>query len=62
MMSKGHAAAQITQAGCPDGSLASNYEALTGGTNAWKDFSAAVAALSGGVTSDNPWGAATAVA
>ena len=48
MMSKGHTAAQITQAGCPDGSLASNYTALNGGTNAWWDFSAAVAGLAGG--------------
>ena len=61
MMSKGHTAAQITQAGCPDRSLASNYTALTGSTNAWLDFSAAVAGLAGGVTSDNPWGAAAAV-
>ena len=62
MMSKGYTAAKITQAGCPDGSLTSNYEALTGKSTAWTDFSAAVAALSHGVTSDNPWGAAAAVA
>jgi len=62
MMSKGYTAAQITQAGCPDGSLASNYTALTGATNPWKNFSAAVAALSGGVTSDDPWRAAAGVA
>ena len=62
MMSKGHTAVQIAQAACPDGSLASNYTALTGGTNAWHDFSAAIAGLTGGITSDNPWGAAAAVA
>ena len=62
MMSKGYTAAQITQAACPDGSLTSNYTALTRGTNAWRDFSAAVAGLAGGVTPDDPWGAAAAVA
>jgi hypothetical protein len=62
MMSRGYTGAQIAQAACPDGSLASNYTALTGGTNAWQDFSAAVAGLAGGVTSDNPWGAAAVVA
>ena len=57
MMSRGFTAAQITQAACPDGTLASNYTALVGaGANAWSDFSAAVAALPNGVTSDNPWG------
>jgi hypothetical protein len=62
MMSKGNSPAKITQAGCPDGSLASNYKALTGKDTAWRDFSAAVAALHGGITSDDPWGAAPAVA
>jgi hypothetical protein len=57
MLSKGYTAAQITQAGCPDGTLASNYQALTGAANAWAAFSAAVNALPGGITSDNPWGA-----
>jgi len=56
MISRGFTAAQITQAGCPDGTLASNYTALGAGVNAWTDFSAAVNALRGGVTSDNPWG------
>ncbi len=56
MMSRGFTAAQITQAGCPDGTLASNYTALGAGANAWADFSAAVNALPGGVTSDNSWG------
>ena len=56
MLSKGYTAAQITQAGCPDGSLASNYQALTGAATAWADFSAAVNALPGRITSDNPWG------
>jgi hypothetical protein len=62
MMSKGHTAAQITQAGCPDGTLASNYEALTGRTTGWSDFTAAVRALPHGVTSDNPWGAGHTIA
>ena len=62
MMSKGYTAAKITQAGCPDGSLASNYHALTGRTTAWSDFIAAVRALPHGVGSDNPWGAAVPVA
>lgn len=55
MMSKGYTAAQITQAACPDGSLASNYQALTGRANAWADFIAAIQALPHGVDSDNPW-------
>ena len=62
MMSKGYTAAKITQAGCSDGSLASNYHALTGRTTAWHDFIAAVRALPHGVGSDNPWGAAVPVA
>jgi hypothetical protein len=55
MMSQGHSPADITKAGCADGSLASNYQALTGKTTAWQDFSASVAGLAGGVSSDNPW-------
>jgi hypothetical protein len=42
--------------------LASNYKALTGKDTAWHDFSAAIAALHHGITSDDPWGAAPAVA
>jgi hypothetical protein len=57
MLSKGYTAAQITQAGCPDGTLASNYQALTGVANAWAAFSAAVNALTTGIKSDDPWGA-----
>jgi hypothetical protein len=56
MISNGYTAAQITQAGCPDGTLASNYLALTGSATAWADFSAAVGALAGGINSDNPCG------
>jgi hypothetical protein len=56
MVSRGFTAAQITQAGCPDGTLASNYKTLTNTATAWSDFSAAVAALPGGVGSDDPWG------
>ena len=62
MMSQGHTPAQITQAGCSDGSLASNYKALTGRASAWSDFLAAVNRLPHGVDSDDPWGAATPVA
>jgi hypothetical protein len=56
MLSKGFTAAQITQAGCPDGTMASNYQALTGAATAWADFSAALGGLSGTITSDDPWG------
>lgn len=55
MVSKGFTAAQIAQAGCPDGTLASNYLSLTGSSTAWADFIAAVSGLPGGVTSDDPW-------
>lgn len=58
MLSKGYTAFQITQAGCPDNKLASNYQALTGSANAWTDFSNAVSGLGGSITSDNPWSAA----
>jgi hypothetical protein len=58
MVSKGITAARITQAGCPDGILASNYSVLTGATDAWKDFIAAVGALPQGVVSDDPWATA----
>ena len=61
MMSQGHTPAQITQAGCPDGSLASNYHALTGRSSAWSDFIAAVRALPHGVDSDDPWRALPAI-
>jgi hypothetical protein len=56
MMSKGFSAAQITQAACPDGTLASNYKTLTGAATAWADFSAALQTLAGPIRSDNPWG------
>jgi hypothetical protein len=55
MMAKGYSAAQITQAGCPDTTLASNYAALTGATTAWKDFDAALAQRSGAMRTDDPW-------
>lgn len=58
MLSKGFTAAQITQAGCPTGTLASNYSALTGSSTAWADSSTAVAALQTRITSDDPWSAA----
>jgi hypothetical protein len=56
MISNQFTAAQITQAGCPDGTLASNYLALTGKTSAWADLNAALTGLTGPITSDNPWG------
>lgn len=47
----------IVQAGCPKTrTLAACYQVLFGKTTAWADFSAAVAALPGPVTNDNPWG------
>jgi hypothetical protein len=58
MISKGLTAAQITQAGCPLGTLASNYSALTGSATAWADFIGAVNALPSGISSDDPWGTA----
>jgi hypothetical protein len=57
MLSKGFSAAQITQAGCRDGTLASNYSTLTGAATAWSDFSRAVNALVGPIDSDDPWNA-----
>jgi hypothetical protein len=55
IQSKGFTPAQITQAGCPDGTLRSNYAALTGKTSAWADFGVALAGLSGAIASDDPW-------
>ena len=55
MISKGFAAAEIAKAGCPDGTLASNYTALTGRSGAWADFSGAVGALPEAIASDDPW-------
>jgi hypothetical protein len=58
MISRSFTAAQITQAGCPDGTLASNYAALTGSNTAWPDFSIAVSGLGAPITSDDPWSSA----
>ncbi len=55
MISQGFTAAEITQAACPDGTLASNYTALTGKRTAWADFIAAVRALPQAIASDDPW-------
>jgi hypothetical protein len=55
LVSLGHSPTQIVQAGCPDGTLASNYKALTGRTTAWFDFATAVNALPNDVTGDDPW-------
>jgi hypothetical protein len=62
LISQGHKLSQVAQAMVKlgdAGTLAGLYAALTGdaAANAWPKFSAAVAALSGGVTSDDPWGA-----
>ena len=56
LMSMGYSAAQITQAGEPAGTLASNYTALTGKTTAWADFMAGVSALGKPITNDDPFG------
>ena len=60
LLSQGHDLPQIAQAmvGLGDsGTLADLYAQLTGdaATNAWSKFQAAVAALPGGVTSDDPF-------
>lgn len=62
LLSQGHTLAQIAQTmvGLGDtGTLAELYARLTGdaATNAWSKFSAAVAALPGGVTTDDPFNA-----
>jgi hypothetical protein len=57
MMSQGYGLDQITQAG--GATLALNYSALTGKTTAYPDLVAAVKALPGGVTSDDPWQGST---
>ncbi len=54
LVSRGFAVSQIVQAGCPRGTLASNYSILGQGQNAWGDFMAAVKGLPV-ITSDNPW-------
>ncbi len=59
MMKLGYTVAQLVQAGEPDGTLKSNYAAITGkpATQAFADFKAAVAAA-GAVNDDNPFQAA----
>jgi hypothetical protein len=62
LLSQGHTLAQVAQAMVAlgdSGTLAGLYHQLTGGpaTNAWPTFTAALGALSGGVTSDDPFGA-----
>jgi hypothetical protein len=62
LMSQGHGLSDIAKAmvGLGDsGTLAALYARLTGGaaSDAWPNFSSAVSALSGGVTSDDPFGA-----
>lgn len=60
MTKLGYTVPQIVQAGEPDGTLATNFAALTGNpaSGAFAHFQAAVAAA-GGPTSDNPFGAMT---
>lgn len=57
MLSQGYTLAQIVQAGELDGTLASNWSALTGGepSRAFASFAAALEAA-GGPTSDDPFG------
>lgn len=55
MQSLGYTWGQIIQAGCPDGTLASNYKALTGKEGGWDAFMLAVNQLKGEIVTDNPW-------
>jgi hypothetical protein len=62
LLSQGHTLAEVAQATAAlgdSGTLARLYHQLTGGpaTDAWSTFTAAVGALAGGVTSDDPFGA-----
>ena len=54
MLSLGFTPAQITQAGEPSGTLASNYTALTGKTTAWADMTAALVGVK--IADDDPFG------
>ena len=58
MMAQGYSAAQITQAGEPQGTLASNYAAVTGETasSAWPKLIAGVNALGKPIANDDPFG------
>jgi hypothetical protein len=62
ILSQGHSVAEVAQAMVSlgdSGTLAQLYARLTGtpATDAWSRFSAAIDALSGGVTSDDPFNA-----
>jgi hypothetical protein len=62
LLSQGYSLAQVAQAMVAlgdSGTLAQLYGRLTGKpeTNAWSQFSAAINGISGGVTSDDPFGA-----
>jgi hypothetical protein len=62
ILSQGHGVAEVAQAMVSlgdSGTLAQLYARLTGtpATDAWSRFSAAIDALSGGVTSDDPFNA-----
>ena len=66
LLSKGHSLSQVAQAMVvrgDAGTLAQLYAQLTGDvdTNAWPKFIAAIDALAGGVTSDDPFDALAAV-
>jgi hypothetical protein len=55
MLSQGFTPTELVQAACPDGTLASNYKALTGKATAWADFKATVDALTAEIDGDDPW-------
>jgi len=63
MVKQGHTLDKIVQAGEPNGTLASNYAALTGkpAMQAFSDFQAAINSIGGisAIKGDNPWGAVT---
>jgi hypothetical protein len=66
LLSQGRTLAEVAQAMVAlgdSGTLAALYERLTGSpsADAWSEFSAAVRALPGGVTSDDPFGALTQI-
>jgi hypothetical protein len=66
VLSQGHSLAEVTQAMVAlgdSGTLAQLYGQVTGNptTGAWSNFTAAINALPGGVTSDDPFDALTAI-
>lgn len=66
LLSQGHSLDEVAQAMVAlgdSGTLARLYERVTGGSsaNAWSGFSAAIDALPGGVTTDDPFNALTRI-